>query len=70
MKKLYRRMIGALALSVMFVFPGISGFPQEVNEFTSETVQTAQAQKESVDASAKKQAAEEKVEFPILIGIP
>ena len=32
-----------LAIAALFIFPGLSGFPQEVNETTAtETVQSAQ----------------------------
>ena len=44
-----------LAIAALFVFPGISGFPQEVQQD---------------ETPAAKPVVEENVAFPILIGIP
>lgn len=46
--------VKALAIAALFVFPGLSGFPQEVQQEETPAVQLA----------------EENVAFPILIGIP
>ena len=47
--------IKILAITALFVFPGISGFPQEVQQD---------------EAPVLKPVAEKNVAFPILIGIP
>ena len=40
---LHNKTIRNLAIAALFIFPGLSGFPQEVNETTAtETVQSAQ----------------------------
>ena len=44
-----------LAIAALFVFPGISGFPQEVPQD---------------DTLAAKPVVEDNVAFPIIIGIP
>ena len=44
-----------LAIAALFIFPGISGFPQEVQQ---------------EESPAAKPVVEENVAFPILIGIP
>ena len=44
-----------LAIAALFVFPGTSGFPQEVQQD---------------ETPAAKPVVEENVAFPILIGIP
>ena len=44
-----------LAIAALFIFPGISGFPQEVQQ---------------EEAPVAKPVVEENVAFPILIGIP
>ena len=44
-----------LAIATLFVFPGLSGFPQEVQQEETPAVQSV---------------VEENVAFPILIGIP
>ena len=46
---------GVALFSSLFIFPGISGFPQEVQQ---------------EEMSAAKPVVEENVAFPILIGIP
>ena len=44
-----------LAIAALFIFPGLSGFPQEVQQD---------------ETPAAKPVVEENVAFPILIGIP
>ena len=44
-----------LAIVALFIFPGLSGFPQEVQQD---------------ETSAAKPVVEENAAFPILIGIP
>ena len=44
-----------LAIAALFIFPGLSGFPQEVQQ---------------EEMSAEQPVVEENVAFPILIGIP
>ena len=44
-----------LAIAALFIFPGISGFPHEVQQG---------------ETPAAKSVVEENVTFPILIGIP
>lgn len=55
MNKNIFKSIKVLAITALFVFPGISGFPQEVPQDEITILQ---------------QVVEENVNFPILIGIP
>ena len=50
--------IKILAIAALFIFPGLSGFPQEAQEEATKTVQAEMA----TEGNA--------VCFPILIGIP
>ena len=52
---LYNKTIRNLAIAALFIFPGLSGFPQEVQQD---------------ETPAAKPVVEENVAFPILIGIP
>ena len=52
---LHNKTIRNLAIAALFIFPGISGFPQEVQQD---------------ETPAAKSVVEENVAFPILIGIP
>ena len=49
------KIIRNLAIAALFIFPGISGFPQEVQQ---------------EEAPAAKPGVVENVAFPILFGIP
>ena len=51
----WRISIKTLAIAALFIFPGLSGFPQEVQQD---------------ETPAAKPVVEENVAFPILIGIP
>lgn len=50
-----KKTIKTLAIAAMFVFPGLTGLPQEVQQD---------------EAPAAKPVIEETVAFPILIGLP
>ena len=52
---LHNKTIRNLAIAALFIFPGLSGFPQEVQQ---------------EETPAAQPVVEENVAFPILIGIP
>ena len=55
-KNTIKNTIKTLAITALFVFPGLSGFPQNVHE-----------DKNTISINSM---TEENVQFPILIGIP
>ena len=57
MNKTITKTVKTLAVAALFIFPGLSGFPQE-------------AQQEETPAAIQPVAEETAVAFPILIGIP
>ena len=56
MNKTIKKTVKTLAVAALFIFPGLSGFPQEVQQEETPVAQPV--------------AEETAVAFPILIGIP